>query len=55
MEEARLADLQVRMLEEAGRLVAPGGRLVYVTCSVLADENEAMWPPRSPGLRFAKE
>ena len=39
----RLADLnaiQSAILEEAARLVAPGGRLVYVTCSLLRAENE---------------
>ena len=33
--------LQVRILGQAGKLVKPGGRLVYVTCSMLARENEA--------------
>ncbi len=28
------------MLAQAVRFVKPGGRLVYVTCSVLRDENE---------------
>ena len=32
-------DLQDRLLTAAGGLVAPGGRLVYATCSVLACEN----------------
>jgi len=36
---ARLADLQVRMLEEAARLVAPGGRLVYSVCTLTEEEN----------------
>ncbi|HEY9568027.1 MAG TPA: hypothetical protein VIR38_08045, partial [Thalassobaculum sp.] len=30
------------ILERAAAMVKPGGRLVYVTCSVLADENEAI-------------
>src|SRR5690606_4540071 len=38
---ARLHALQVRILGQAARLVRPGGRLVYVTCSLLAAENEA--------------
>jgi 16S rRNA (cytosine967-C5)-methyltransferase len=39
-----LAELIVRqrdILASASRLVKPGGRLVYVTCSVLREENEA--------------
>ena len=33
---------QARILEGAARLVKPGGRLVYATCSLLAEENEAI-------------
>lgn len=39
-----LAELQLRqhdILQSAARLVKPGGRLVYVTCSLLREENEA--------------
>ncbi len=36
--ETRLAD-QRRLLEQGAGLVRPGGRLVYVTCSVLPEEN----------------
>jgi 16S rRNA (cytosine967-C5)-methyltransferase len=36
-----LAELQTRILESAQRLVKPGGRLIYATCSVLPAENEA--------------
>jgi 16S rRNA (cytosine967-C5)-methyltransferase len=39
-----LAELQVRqhdILQSAARLVKPGGRLAYVTCSLLLEENEA--------------
>ncbi len=32
---------QARILDSAARLVRPGGRLVYVTCSLLPDEDEA--------------
>lgn len=32
---------QASVLESASRLVAPGGRLIYVTCSILPSENEA--------------
>ncbi len=41
--ERDLAELVVRqadILETAARLVKPGGRLVFATCSVLAEENE---------------
>ncbi len=39
-----LAELQIRqhdILSSAARLVKPGGRLAYVTCSLLRQENEA--------------
>jgi 16S rRNA (cytosine967-C5)-methyltransferase len=39
---AELADKQMRLLVAAARLVRPGGRLVYATCSILDDENEAV-------------
>ncbi|MCP3056516.1 MFS transporter, partial [Aurantimonas sp. LRZ36] len=32
---------QDAVLDQAARFVRPGGRLVYITCSVLAAENEA--------------
>lgn len=34
--------LQGRILEAAATLVRPGGRLVYATCSLLAEENDAV-------------
>ena len=37
---AELTRLQSEILDSAARLVAPGGRLVYATCSLLRDENE---------------
>ncbi len=40
-EVARLVALQREILASAARLVKPGGRLVYVTCSLLPEENEA--------------
>ena len=42
--EADLAELVVKqaaILQAASRLVKPGGRLIYATCSVLIEENEA--------------
>ncbi len=35
---AALADIQARLLENAARLVAPGGTLVYCTCSLEPEE-----------------
>lgn len=40
-EVERLHALQLRILSQAAQLVKPGGRLVYVTCSMLTAENEA--------------
>ena len=37
--EQRIKD-QIEILESAARFVKPGGRIVYVTCSVLKAENE---------------
>ncbi|MGH8736039.1 MAG: RsmB/NOP family class I SAM-dependent RNA methyltransferase [Burkholderiales bacterium] len=37
-----LAQKQLRILRAAARLVKPGGRLVYATCSILEAENEAV-------------
>jgi len=37
---AELAALQAGILDSAQRLVKPGGRLVYATCSLLREENE---------------
>jgi 16S rRNA (cytosine967-C5)-methyltransferase len=39
---AELADKQRRILATAARLVKPGGRLLYATCSVLRAENDAV-------------
>ena len=39
---AELAAKQGRILAAASRLVKPGGRLVYATCSILQEENEAV-------------
>ena len=37
---AQLAEQQHSILAAAARLVIPGGRLVYATCSILPQENE---------------
>ncbi|MGH8577457.1 MAG: 16S rRNA (cytosine(967)-C(5))-methyltransferase RsmB, partial [Gammaproteobacteria bacterium] len=36
---ARMAEEQSRMLAGLWRLLAPGGKLLYATCSVLPEEN----------------
>jgi 16S rRNA (cytosine967-C5)-methyltransferase len=38
---AELTPKQAGILDTAGRLVRPGGRLIYATCSLLREENEA--------------
>lgn len=40
-EVARMHTLQMGIVARAAKLVKPGGRLVYVTCSMLRGENEA--------------
>ena len=35
----QLYHTQISLLEAAGRLVAPGGRMIYATCSLLQQEN----------------
>ena len=39
---AQFAAAQLRMLDHATRVVRPGGRLVYVTCSSEPDENDSV-------------
>jgi len=39
---ARLAEIQTAILRNAAELVRPGGTLVYSTCTVLPEENEAV-------------
>lgn len=54
--EARIADriaVQRGLVERGARLVQPGGRLVYATCSVLPEEDEGVvdgFLARSPGF-----
>lgn len=36
----RFADIQTRLLDIATRLVKPGGRIIYVTCSLLDEEGK---------------
>lgn len=38
----KLTELQYALMKEGAELVKPGGRLIYMTCSVLPDENEAV-------------
>ena len=42
MDVAELAIKQSNILAAAARLVKPGGRLVYATCSLLREENESV-------------
>lgn len=53
---ARFVQTQQQVLAAAARLVRPGGRLIYATCSLLADENigsvrtfEDSWPMLGDG------
>lgn len=49
----KLVALQARLLEAAGKLVAPGGRLVYCTCSLEPEEGEnqiAAFLAENPGF-----
>jgi 16S rRNA (cytosine967-C5)-methyltransferase len=39
---AELAAKQARILKAAAKLLKPGGRLIYATCSILAEENESV-------------
>ena len=41
-ETEALPALQLRILEQAGAYVSPGGTLLYSTCTILRRENEAV-------------
>lgn len=45
-----LAGLQRQLLEASARLLAPGGRLVFATCSLQPEEGEAQVRAGLPGL-----
>jgi 16S rRNA (cytosine967-C5)-methyltransferase len=50
---AELVDRQTRILDAAATLPRPGGRLVYATCSILPEENDAIaeaFLARHPGF-----
>jgi 16S rRNA (cytosine967-C5)-methyltransferase len=51
---AELAAKQARILKAAAKLVKPGGRLVYATCSILPEENEAVADAFAAGHRDFK-
>ena len=53
----RLAELQAKMLHNALQALAPGGRLVYATCSLEPEENERVVEEvlrRNQGFQLAK-
>ncbi|MGY6535557.1 MAG: RsmB/NOP family class I SAM-dependent RNA methyltransferase [Pararhodobacter sp.] len=52
-----LVALQAQLINRAAALLRPGGRMVYCTCSLLAEEGEAQLAAalaRNPGLRLAQ-
>lgn len=53
---AAFAARQARILDSLWRTLAPGGKLLYVTCSVFTQENDAVvdaFAARTPGARRA--
>ena len=51
--EVRLKD-QAEVLDRAAALVKPGGRIAYITCSVLAPENGGQVSAFSPVMRISR-
>ena len=49
---AELVERQQQILRSAARLVRPGGRLIYATCSLLREEDEAQAEAFSPPRRI---
>jgi 16S rRNA (cytosine967-C5)-methyltransferase len=50
---SELAEIQAQLIAGAASLVAPGGLLVYATCSVEPEENEALLTPLPAQLEVA--
>ena len=55
----KASDMQLAFLEKASVFVRPGGRLVYSTCSLEEDENQAVvqrfMQKKSPSWQLIKE
>lgn len=54
---ARLRRTQLALLDSASKLVKPGGRLVYSTCSLESEENEGLageWLRHNPEFRMER-
>ena len=53
---AKLARLQDRLLAAAGEMLAPGGRLVYCTCALQAEEiPKVAVAPQKPVSAYAHD
>jgi 16S rRNA (cytosine967-C5)-methyltransferase len=54
---ARLTGIQRDLLAQSRAMLAPGGQVVYATCSMDADENQAIvqWACASAGFELLKE